>query len=121
MAGADIALGRIREERMRTNTFGDSARIALATATPFRRVEFEFAAPSGRLYLRRRLERFPFVPSDPAMLAGNCSEAYNIQVQGLAQRLRATGLQKLVIGVSGGVGSNQALIVFAPLMGPRRL
>jgi NAD+ synthase (glutamine-hydrolysing) len=111
MAIADIDLGRIRQERMRTNTFGDCARLLSATTTPFRRVEFAFAVPGGRLELRRAVERFPFVPADPAMLADNCYEAYNIQVQGLAQRLKATGLQKLVIGVSGGLDSTQALIV----------
>jgi NAD+ synthase (glutamine-hydrolysing) len=116
MAVADIDLGRIRQERMRTNTFGDSARIAVAAAPPFRRVGFEFAAPTGTLELRRRVERFPFVPSDPTTLADNCYEAYNIQVQGLAQRLKATGLQKLVIGVSGGLDSTQALIVAARVM-----
>ena len=89
---------------------------ALAAAPPFRRVEFEFAAPEGPLELRRRVERFPFVPADPAMLADNCYEAYNIQVQGLAQRLQATGLKKLVIGVSGGLDSTQALIVSARVM-----
>jgi NAD+ synthase (glutamine-hydrolysing) len=50
------------------------------------------------------------------MLRENCYEAYNIQVQGLAQRLRATGLRKLVIGVSGGLDSTQALIVAARAM-----
>src|SRR5713101_6610952 len=47
MAVADIDLGRIRQERMRTNTFGDSARQLLAAAAPFRRVDFAFAAPAG--------------------------------------------------------------------------
>ena len=113
---ADVDLGRIRQERMRTNTFGDSARLILEQTLPFRRVEFGFAAPQGRLELRRRVERFPFVPSDPAMLRENCYEAYNIQIQGLAQRLSATGLKKLVIGVSGGLDSTQALIVAARTM-----
>jgi NAD+ synthase (glutamine-hydrolysing) len=116
MAVADVDLGRIRQERMRTNTFGDNARLLLAAAAQFRRVDFAFAAPAGKLALRRRVERFPFVPSDPAMLADNCYEAYNIQVQGLAQRLQATGLKKLVIGVSGGLDSTQALIVSARVM-----
>ena len=111
IAAADVDLGRIRQERMRTNTFGDSARIALAGQPAFRTVAFEFEPRPGALEFRRRVERFPFVPADPAMLRDNCYEAYNIQVQGLAQRLRATGLQKLVIGVSGGLDSTQALIV----------
>ena len=102
MAVADVDLGRIRQERMRTNTFGDNARAATATRPPFRTVAFEFAAPDEPLDLRRTVERFPYVPADPAMLRENCYEAYNIQVQGLAQRLKATGLKKLVIGVSAG-------------------
>src|SRR6266851_4848615 len=116
MAVADVDLGRIRQERMRTNSFGDSARQLGDSAPPFRRIAFDFAAPSGELELCRAIERFPFVPADPAMLAENCYEAYNIQVQGLAQRLRATGLKRLVIGVSGGLDSTQALIVSARVM-----
>jgi NAD+ synthase (glutamine-hydrolysing) len=117
MAAADVDLGRIRQERMRTNTFGDCARAAAsAAATAFRTVAFDFAAPGEPLELRRNVERFPYVPADPAMLRENCYEAYNIQVQGLAQRLRATGLKKLVIGVSGGLDSTQALIVSARAM-----
>ena len=69
IAVADVDLGRIRQERMRTNTFGDNARQLAQAAPPFRRIEFDFAAPSEPLELRRTVERFPFVPSDPAMLA----------------------------------------------------
>ena len=116
MAVADVDVGRIRQERMRMNTFGDNARLIGEASPPFRRVEFDFAAPSGDLELHRSVERFPFVPADPAMLADNCYEAYNIQVQGLSQRLAATGLKKLVIGVSGGLDSTQALIVSARVM-----
>jgi len=46
-------------------------------------------------------------------LEQDCYEAYNIQVSGLAQRLRATGIQRLSFGVSGGLDSTQALIVCA--------
>ena len=116
MAVADVDLGRIRQERMRTNSFGDNARSSGNERTPFRTVAFDFAAPDEPLGLRRGVERFPYVPADPAMLRENCYEAYNIQVQGLAQRLKATGLKKLVIGVSGGLDSTQALIVSARAM-----
>ena len=121
MAVADIDLGRIRQERMRTNTFGDCVRAGAGVGnggggTAFRTIGFDFAAPGEKLALRRNVERFPYVPADPAMLSENCYEAYNIQVQGLAQRLQATGLEKLVIGVSGGLNSTQALIVAARVM-----
>jgi NAD+ synthase (glutamine-hydrolysing) len=115
MAIADVDLGRIRQERMRINTFGDCARAA-GQRLPFRTIFFDFAAPAEPLELARQVERFPYVPSDPGMLQANCYEAYNIQVQGLARRLDATGLKKLVIGVSGGLDSTQALIVSARVM-----
>src|SRR5205814_700007 len=63
IASADIDLGRIRQERMRTNTFGDCARLMTQEQPPFRTVGFEFAAPAGKLELRRPVERFPFVPA----------------------------------------------------------
>jgi NAD+ synthase (glutamine-hydrolysing) len=116
MAVADVDLGRIRQERMRTNSFGDNARDPDGQRTPFRIIAFDFAARSEPLPLCRAVERFPYVPADPAMLRENCYEAYNIQVQGLAQRLKATGLKKLVIGVSGGLDSTHALIVSARAM-----
>jgi NAD+ synthase (glutamine-hydrolysing) len=116
MAVADVDLGRIRQERMRTNTFGDCVRAADDNRAPFRTIGFDFAPPGESLGLRRQVERFPYVPSDPTMLRANCYEAYNIQVQGLAQRLAMTGLKKLVIGVSGGLDSTQALIVSARVM-----
>src|SRR6202044_1107288 len=46
----------------------------------------------------------------------DCYEAYNIQVAGLEQRLRALHFPKVVIGVSGGLDSTHALIVAARAM-----
>jgi NAD+ synthase (glutamine-hydrolysing) len=112
-AVADIDLGRLRQERMRTGSFWDCARYAGETPEAWRTVAFRLDAPLEALALKRRVERFPYVPSDPQRLAENCYEAYNIQVQGLAKRLEATGTEKAVIGVSGGLDSTQALLVCA--------
>ncbi|HEX5776832.1 MAG TPA: NAD(+) synthase, partial [Caulobacteraceae bacterium] len=108
MTVADIDVATIRSERMRMGSFGDAI---TADAENFRIVDFAFAPPTGELELKREVERYPFVPNDPGRLAEECYEAYNIQVQGLAQRLKSTGLEKLVIGVSGGLDSTHALIV----------
>ncbi len=113
---ADVDLGRIRAERLRTGSWGDSAVASQTRSPPFRHAEFAFAPPPGELPLLRTVERFPYVPSDPAQLADNCYEAWNIQVQGLTERLRATGLQRLVIGVSGGLDSTGALVVAVKAM-----
>jgi NAD+ synthase (glutamine-hydrolysing) len=115
LTSVDVDLGRLRAERIRQGSFGDGLAIA-PPAFSYRTVEFELNAPKGEIALKRPLERFPYVPSDPARLAEDCQEAWSIQVQGLAQRLRSTGLTKLVIGVSGGLDSTEALVVAAKAM-----
>jgi len=109
---ADIDVDRLRQERMRVGSFGDAMALS-PPKVPFRMVRFAFEPPAGDLALARPIERFPFTPSDPAKLRENCYEAYNIQVQGLARRLEASGLKKLIIGISGGLDSTQALLVAA--------
>ena len=112
IAIADVDLDLLRQERMRMGTFDDNRR-RHAAGRGFRTVTFALAPPDADLGLRRRVDRFPFVPADPARLAQDCYEAYNIQVSGLVQRLRANGTSRLVIGVSGGLNSTQALLVAA--------
>ena len=99
---ADVGVGRLREERMRTGSMNDTVNLAPGRLKDFRTIEFDLAEPKGALKLKRAVERYPYVPSDPARLAEDCYEAYQIQVQGLTKRLEATGMTKLVIGVSGG-------------------
>ena len=113
MAVADLDLVLLRQERARQGTFDDCRR---ANPAAFRTVTFHLAPPDGDVGFRRRVERFPFVPADPAQLSQDCYEAYNIQVSGLVQRRRATGNGRIVIGVSGGLDSTQALIVAAKAM-----
>jgi NAD+ synthase (glutamine-hydrolysing) len=111
---ADIDLDRVRQERARQGTFEDNRRAV--GVHEYRTVSFVLDPPAGDLGLRRVVERFPFVPADPQRLAQDCFEAYNIQVDGLVQRLRAIGTQTVVIGVSGGLDSTHALIVAARAM-----
>ena len=113
---ADVDLELLRAERARRGTFDDNARHHGAAVDAFRRIEFQLDPPTGDIGLRREVERFPFVPADPARLEQDCYEAYNIQVSGLEQRLRALNYPKVVIGVSGGLDSTHALIVAARAM-----
>ena len=115
MTSVDVDLGRLRAERIRQGSFGDGLQVSPAPF-PYRTVAFALDAPSGEIALKRPIERFPYVPSDPARLQEDCQEAWSIQVQGLAQRLSATGLERLVIGVSGGLDSTEALVVAAKAM-----
>jgi len=113
---ADVDLDLLRAERLRMGTFDDNRRHHQAGLDSFRRIGFRLDPPAGDIGLRREVERFPFVPSDPARLEQDCYEGYNIQVAGLAQRLRALNYPKIVIGVSGGLDSTHALIVAARAM-----
>jgi NAD+ synthase (glutamine-hydrolysing) len=105
---ADIDLDLLRHERMQMGSFESNRR---HHPVAFRRIAFRLDPPLGDIGLERRVERYPFVPADPARLEQDCYEAYNIQVSGLAQRLRAIGSKRVVIGVSGGLDSTHALIV----------
>jgi NAD+ synthase (glutamine-hydrolysing) len=113
---ADVDTGLLRSERLRMGTFDDNRRHHRTTAESFRRIEFRLAPPAGDIGLRRMVERFPFVPADLQRLQQDCYEAYNIQVAGLEQRLRALNYPKVVIGISGGLDSTHALIVAARAM-----
>jgi len=113
---ADVDLDLLRQERMRMGTYDDNRRTHAARVGAFRTVEFTLDPPRSDIGLRRRVERFPFVPADRERLELDCYEAYNIQVAGLRQRLAAIGEPKVVIGVSGGLDSTQALIVAAHAM-----
>jgi NAD+ synthase (glutamine-hydrolysing) len=121
LAFADVDLGRLLADRMRQNTFGASALRHAAAVERFRSVEFDVPVPPGRLALARRVQKLPYVPSDAADRDRRCEEVYRIQVQGLTTRMRATGTKRLVIGVSGGLDSTQALIVCARAMDELRL
>ncbi|GAA4630818.1 NAD(+) synthase [Actinoallomurus vinaceus] len=115
-AVADVDLDLLRQERQRMGSFDDNRRVHAARTGGFRQVAFRLDPPTTDLGLKRRVERFPFVPADPDRLAQDCYEAYNIQVAGLQQRLSAIGGPKVVIGVSGGLDSTHALIVAARAM-----
>ena len=108
---ADVDLERLRQDRMRVSSFHDAVGDHAERVHAFRRIRFSFQVPGGTLALRRTVERFPYVPSDPSVLDARCFEAYHIQVQGLMRRLEATGIERIVLGVSGGLDSLQALLV----------
>ncbi|MFT4050666.1 MAG: NAD(+) synthase [Microbacterium sp.] len=118
LAIADIDLDRLRQDRLRQGTFDDNRVRSGTTSQTARRIPFAASVRdlASITTLRRPLDRFPFVPDDAARLDQDCYEAFNIQVSGLVQRLRAIGSPRPVIGVSGGLDSTHALLVVARAM-----
>jgi NAD+ synthase (glutamine-hydrolysing) len=114
---ADLDLERLSQERMRQTSFAQSVQHSRETLRQFRAIPFPIDLPrTERMLCRRVYDRFPYVPSDPAVRDRRCYEAYNIQVQGLVKRLKSSRVPKLVVGISGGLDSTHALIVAARAM-----
>jgi NAD+ synthase (glutamine-hydrolysing) len=114
---AELDLERLTQERMRQNSFGQSMQRHRDELQRFRKVVFDLEPPrTSHLLCHRRVDRFPYVPSDPLLRDRRCYEAYNIQVQGLVKRLQSARISKVVIGISGGLDSTHALIVAARAM-----
>ncbi|HEY0052551.1 MAG TPA: NAD(+) synthase [Caulobacteraceae bacterium] len=111
LAVADVDVQKIGLGRLRDGTFADTATQAGEPSSRFRLIQFEARPSFEDIGLRRPLDRFPFVPDDPARLDQDCYEAFNIQVQGLMRRMQATNGKRIVLGVSGGLDSTHALLV----------
>src|SRR5574341_55485 len=95
----DVDLDRLAQDRMRQTSFGQAVLRHRDSLAGFRTIRFAADLPrEGRLPLARRYERFPYVPSDPMQRDERCREV------------------KVVIGVSGGLDSTQALLVCAQAM-----
>jgi NAD+ synthase (glutamine-hydrolysing) len=112
----DVDLERLAAERLRLTPLGEAQRELREPLRRLRRVPFDFQVPRVEDGLVRRVDRFPYVPHEAARRDERCFEVYNIQVGGLAQRLKATGIERVVVGVSGGLDSTQALLVAALTM-----
>lgn len=115
---AIIDLGCILHDRMRQNTFGTVG------SENYRRVPVSIPAIGGSELTATELSetlraqaypiaRNPFAPADDALRDARCRRILQIQSNGLATRVRATGIKNLVIGISGGLDSTLALLVCA--------
>lgn len=107
---ADIDLELLLRERLSTGSFGSCAR---ENQRAYRRVPFAAHTPAPPVRLRRRVERHPFVPKDPATLATRCWEVFQIQTSALITRLGYTGDPHMVLALSGGRDSTLAALACA--------
>ena len=112
----DVDLGKVRSERRKNKSVRDASSF-YGKIEPARTIDCGkgVVRSDGMLY---QLNKSPFVPEDCRERAERCDSVFNIQVTGLAQRLKAIGA-KAVVGVSGGLDSTLALLVAVEAM--RRL
>jgi NAD+ synthase (glutamine-hydrolysing) len=122
MIVSEIDLERLSQERMRTTTFGQSVIREQYRLRDFRTIACPIRLPrEERLIPVRTYERFPYVPAEPGRREERCREVCQIQVQGLVKRLQFTGVERVVIGISGGLDSTHALLICAQAMDVLRL
>jgi NAD+ synthase (glutamine-hydrolysing) len=115
----DVDLRSIEQDRMRQSSFADNA---ADWSRSFRVIDYGEArdARDRQMYcdMRRTIDPYPFVPSDPARRDERCHEVFAIQATSLARRLDALPAEgrRVVVGVSGGQDSTHALLVAARAM-----
>lgn len=99
---ADVDLERIVSERLEMSTYTNHDNDY--TYIPF-------SLEDEDIELDRYYDPHPFVPSHQEERAIRCKEVFDIQIQGLIQRLKASHTKKVVVGISGGLDSTLALLV----------
>ncbi len=104
----DIDIEHLLLERRRTTSFKEALHHLPPRA--WRRISIPLKLVPQTTTIRR-IDPSPFVPSDPAERDKRAREILTIQATGLAQRMRATGMTRLVLGLSGGLDSTLALLV----------
>ncbi len=109
----DADLGRIRCERRKNKSVRDAASF-YGKIEPVRVIICHDGSlrSDGTTYV---VNKIPFVPSSGPDRAERCNAIFNIQVKGLAQRLKTVGA-KAVVGISGGLDSTLALLVAVEAM-----
>jgi NAD+ synthase (glutamine-hydrolysing) len=103
----DIDLESVVHDRITIGTFKDCAD---ANRKEFRKVMFDAAPQDNDMELLRKINRHPFIPTDPATLATRCWEVFEIQTNSLRTRLERIGCKSIVLGISGGLDSTMAAL-----------
>ncbi|MEM1433988.1 MAG: NAD(+) synthase [Pseudomonadota bacterium] len=105
---SEIDCSRLRHDRAHNNTFQNAPRSGAYDLVPVTGAD---SAPPKLNHLRRRYGRHPFLPATSAAQADKASEILAIQSAGLARRMLSAPVDKLIIGISGGLDSTLALLV----------
>ena len=105
---SEIDVSKLNEERRRTNTF------KIVNDPGY--VSVPFTLDMCDTALTRRIDPYPFVPSDDESRARRAEKILTLQALGLKRRIEHTRAGKLVIGLSGGLDSTLALLVSVKAM-----
>lgn len=104
----DIDVSRIRTERLINTTFKSTA--SQYANDPMTEIPFYLKERSGDYRMTRKIAKNPFMPDDIDQRE-RAQEIWDIQMTALLQRLTYLNIDKVVVGVSGGLDSTLALLV----------
>ena len=102
---SEVDLDRIANMRLINNSYDEGY-----SPNGYRTIIYK-GKPAPTLEITRKFNPHPFVPDNIQERDERCHEIFDIQTSALAKRFRYTGLEKAVIGVSGGLDSTLALLV----------
>ncbi|MGH4118462.1 NAD(+) synthase [Clostridium sp.] len=102
-----IDMDKLNSERLKNTSFQNSNSTC---GFMVEEIPFEFSSLNYGIF-DREIDKHPFVPSNPHLREIRCNEIFNIQSSALAKRFSFTGLDKAIIGISGGLDSTLALLV----------
>ena len=106
----DIDIEHLLHDRAKTTSFSES--IHESPKKDFRFIDVPINLGLGNLSkLERRIDPYPFVPQNALELDKRSGEIFSIQAAGLAKRLESASMNKIILGLSGGLDSTLALLV----------
>lgn len=115
---SDIDIEKINHERIRMETFSQNSNFFKNSQSSNQSLPAKFQEITVKSTdflknenLERKIDGHPFVPQVQEKMWARCAEITQMQAWGLAKRIRHTGVEKVVVGISGGLDSTLALLV----------
>ena len=115
---SDIDIEKINHERIRMETFSQNSSFFKNSQSSNQSLPAKFQEITVKSIdflknenLERKIDGHPFVPQVQEKMWARCAEITQMQAWGLAKRIRHTGVEKVVVGISGGLDSTLALLV----------
>ena len=100
----DIDVQKLQYTRLKATNFKSDIK-----ENDFRYIKIDIK--NNKNHSLRKYSKTPFVPSSKEKRNFRCEEILKIQAIGLAKRLKHAGIEKCVIGISGGLDSTLAFLV----------
>lgn len=114
-AVACIDIQNTNSQRLKNTSFKDNASDCDDVFGEYRIIECEMI-PLDKKDIDIEVDAHPFVPKDLEKREKHCKEVLSVQSLGLEKRMKHTKMEKVIVGISGGLDSTLALLVIEKAM-----